>query len=85
MTLIKYNQQNYENFEDQLKFKAQFREMTKSDETKNNDQALKIIQNLYEKCVPEYLLEDHPTEIPITAQKLIRSVGNAKGNGMPAE
>ena len=59
--------------------------MMKSEETKNNDQAMQIIQSLYEKTVPEYLLEDHPTEIPQTAQKLIRSVGNAKGNGMQAE
>ena len=57
----------------------------KSDDTKNNDLAMEIISNLYEKQVPEYLLEDHPPEIPLTAQKLIRSVGNAKGNGMPAE
>lgn len=35
--------------------------------------------------VPDYLVEDHPTEIPQTAQKLIRQAGCAKGAGMPAE
>lgn len=85
MKLLNYDRSNISKFEDILKFKDLFSEMSKSDDQKNNEQALQIIQTLYEKKVPEYLLEDHPPEIPATAQKLIRAVGNAKGNGMPAE
>ena len=35
--------------------------------------------------MPEYLIEDHPPEIPETALKLIKKEGKSKGNGMPAE
>ena len=59
--------------------------MIKTADTKQREHALTIIENLYDKIVPEYLLEDHPPEIPETAQKLIKQVANAKGNGMEAE
>ena len=49
------------------------------------EKTTEILQNLYEKIVPEYLIEDHPPEIPETALKLIKKEGKSKGNGMPAE
>lgn len=35
--------------------------------------------------MPEYLIEDHPDAIPLTAVSLIKRAGEAKGNGMAAE
>ena len=35
--------------------------------------------------VPEYLIEDHPPEIPGEAMDLIRNEGKTKGNGMTYE
>ena len=35
--------------------------------------------------VPTYLLEDHPTEFPENAKNLVKTVGETKGNGMPAD
>lgn len=49
------------------------------------EKTTEILENLYQKIVPEYLLEDHPPEIPETALKLIKKEGKSKGNGMPAE
>ena len=43
------------------------------------------IEKMYITEVPQYLVEDHPLEFPETAKELIKNVGEAKGNGKPAE
>lgn len=67
MHLIKYNMEKHEDFKSCLKFVKQYEEMIVSPEEKQTEQANAIIENLYDKIVPEYLLEDHPPEIPETA------------------
>lgn len=69
-------------FRDCLKFKSCYHVMTEALlKTKDLQNSKKVIELLYEKLVPEYLLEDHPVEIPDVARDLIKQQTNIKGTG----
>ena len=69
-------------FKDCLKFKSCYHVMTEELlKAKELENSKKVIEQLYEKLVPEYLLEDHPVEIPDVARDLIKQQTNVRGTG----
>ena len=51
-------------------------ELSKAKEIENSK---KVIEQLYENVVPEYLLEDHTVEIPSIARDLIKQQSEGTG------
>ena len=69
-------------FKDCLKFPSCYHVMNEEiKKEKDLENSKKVIAQLYEKLVPEYLLEDHPVEIPDVARELIKQQTNVKGTG----
>ena len=73
---------NNSEFQDCLMFPSCYQ--VKSDEELRQqelDNTRKVIVQLYERLVPEYLLEDHPKEIPDATRDLIKKQSGGRGQG----
>lgn len=77
--------EGYQKFEHALRFQSIIKENKMPQQEREFRDCIKVIQNLYEKIVPEYLIEDHPTGVPEIVVPLIKSQINTRSNGKDAQ
>jgi len=71
--MCNYIKAKYPDFKNCLQFKTTFNDAENlNKQSKISHKTEKLVQDLYDKIVPDYLVEDHPTSIPEIAKRLIK-------------